>query len=209
MTSPAQRRSLDAIQAMIDIMPGPAADQVAAALHAAVCEGSPEVRLAQREHALGFLAGMIGEEMGVRARSDRRPPRVPRASYDRGRPESAPTSHKLVRAHGSWIKACRAASALGPESDRDASPGKPWPTPSLGRRRNPSYSREEIIAAVAEVAGSLGCKPGELSSHGYYTYVDEGRKRARSTGAPPPARWPTQRSIERFFKSWRSVLAAQ
>lgn len=60
---------------------------------------------------------------------------------------------------------------------------------------------------MIDVARRLKRDPATLTSNVYYSYVAEMRRRARGSGAPPP-RWPTQRSVERFFSGWCSVRAA-
>jgi len=160
----------------------------------------------RRTEELGHLAELVRAELAERRPGDRRPPRVPRKAYDRDRPPGAPSSRALVRRHGSWLAACRAAAALD-AGERPASPGKPWATPSLGRRRNPDYTREDVVEAVIEVAKRLDRDPSHLTSTAYYSYVAEMRRILARRGTPPP-RWPTQRSVERHFKSWNAVRKA-
>src|SRR5690606_23694128 len=153
-----------------------------------------------------LLAQLVRAELAERPPGDRRQPRVPRTAYDRDRPPGAPSSRALVRRYGSWLAACRAAAALD-AGEHVSSPGKPWATPSLGRRRNPGYTREEVIEAVIEVARRLDRDPSHLTSTAYYSYVAEMRRIIAHRGAPPP-RWPTQRSVERHFKSWSELRCA-
>jgi hypothetical protein len=187
---------------MVNAMPLEAAEELDRALRSALAAPEP-TPVARRELSLGPLAAMVVAELERRDPDDGRPPRIPRRDYDRASPEGAPTSHVLVRKYGSWVEACRAAHAL-PDKGRVPGGSKPWQTPSLGRRRNRDYTPEEVFEAVIEVARRLGKAPGELSSHTYYAYVAEIRRRARQAGADPP-RWPTQRSVERFFAVWEDV----
>lgn len=68
----------------------------------------------------------------------------------------------------------RAATALD-AGEHPVSPGKPWATTSLGRRRNPDYTREEVIEADMEVAKCLDRDRSHPTSTAYYSYVAEMR----------------------------------
>jgi len=193
---------LRAIEAMLFALSAPAAKALERAMRACLAVPEPP-RHEQRQTSLGHLAGLVLADLEQRDPEDRRPPRVPRKDYDATRPPEAARSAVLVRKYGGWVEACAAARALAGKG-RKAGDGKPWETSALGGRRGRNYERWEIIDAVIEVAGKLDRDPQELTSHAYYTWVAEMRRRAQKNGSPPP-RWPTQRSVERFFSSWSAV----
>lgn len=129
-------------------------------------------------------------------------PRPQRQLYDRWRPTGSTSSKTLVKAYGSWARACRAAwtAAGGPPQ---LPPLQPWRNTSPGRRP-PPYDRGEVISAVLACAGEIGRVP---SSSAYYAWAGQKRRRARQNGAPPP-RIPTLRSVKRHFGGWAEVRAA-
>lgn len=184
------------IGVMLDDLPRAALVEVEAAL-ARRLEPPPGASNA-RQHELGALARQL-------ARSGPDAPRLTRTAYDAGRDPGDPSGRTLAARYGSWVKACRAAAALTRSSAAVGGP-KARPTPSLGRRRPHTYTREEVIRAVREVARALDREPGQLSSSAYYEWVADRRQRARARGAEPP-RLPTQRSVERHFDSWSEVLS--
>lgn len=128
--------------------------------------------------------------------------RLQRQTYDQLRPAGSTSSKTLVKAYGSWARACRAAETAS-DSQAGLAPLQPWRNVTA-RRRRPTYTREEIISAVLACAGEIGRLP---SSGAYYKWAAQKRRRARQQGAPPPV-IPTQRSVERHFKGWADVRAA-
>ena len=200
-----RERTSAPVVAMIEALPAGALDELERAARYALAPAPPSPSEI-RERQIGYLAELVAVEMASRLPENGRPPRVPRNEYERTRPPGAASSRALAERHGSWLKACRAAHGLA-GGGRIVGDGKPWATPSLGRRRRTDFTREEVIDAVVVVARRLDCEPGTLTSNAYYGFVAEMRRRSKARGAAPPS-WPTQRSIERFFASWREVRAA-
>ncbi len=204
------------VVAMIEQLSRELRARIAGALEATI---EPEVTpAARRGSRLEHLAEMVLEREAERSRSAateaRRPRRsgklVDRKEYDRGRPTGALSSRALVNEFGSWRDACQAALSWT-RSDQAGirSPGRrPWASSTRGRRRPPTYTRAEVLAAVRLCADALGRDPLELSSHAYYTWAARQRRLARRRGAEPP-RLPAQRSVERHFPNgWATVREA-
>lgn len=147
-------------------------------LLAADLDGPPaavEIRLA----TLGFLASLlIGEpERGCEFRD------CERDEYDRLRPDSAPSSRRLVDIYGSWSRVCRAAYGLRADGTTEG-PGKPWPTGNRGKGERNDYTREEVIAAVKLCAKELRAS-GLVSpptSWQYDEWVRRHKLAAKTTG---------------------------
>lgn len=99
----------------------------------------------------------------------------------------------------SWTKACRAAAGL---LDPDST-AKPWAHGRTGKRAAPRYTRDEVVRAVIACAAAIGRMP---SSHAYYTWAAEQRRRAKKTDAV--ARYPSQRTVEHHFGYWAQVAGA-
>lgn len=133
-----------------------------------------------------------------------------RQLYDRLKPAGAARSQTLVETHGSWVRACRAATAERERLGHDVEehylePLQPWKNPTRGRRRPPDYTDEEIIDAVIACAGEINRIP---TSNAYYSWAADKRRRARANRSAPPLRIPTQRTIDRHFRGWDQVREA-
>ncbi len=153
----------------------------------------------ERSNQLAFL-------MELQAAHGRTPQRK---LYDQLRSPGSAKSQTLVKKHGSWIRACRAATAererLGQRVEQHhLKPLRAWKNPTRGQRRPANYTVEEIIRAVLTCSAEIGRLP---TSNAYYDWAAAARRRARQLGAPPP-RIPTQRSVERHFASWDEVREA-
>jgi hypothetical protein len=181
--------------AMIDALEPEAMREVALLLDTRL---TPLVSAEERRfRELGFLAEILDVP-------DARDPRSPRTTptryyYDEHKPPGAPQAQRLCERYGSWTKACRAARGLiGTEPGARA-----WTHGFTGKRKPPKYTRDEVIRAVLKCAAMIGRIP---SSHAYYTWAARERGRAKQTGKT--VRYPAQRSVERFFKSWSAVRQA-
>lgn len=156
------------------------------------------VRLAvpaeRRESELGFLAAILGLPEAMGPSSARATPL--QSYYDDHRPESSPSGRRLCPNYGSWTKACRAAGGFADP----ASGAKPWTHGETGGRAAPRYTREEVVGAVGACAAAIGRMP---SSHAYYTWAAEQRRRAKKTGAV--ARYPSQRTVKHHVGGWAEV----
>lgn len=187
----------DVLRAMIDTLPREALLELEAAL-ASDLSPAPTASEA-RSQELGQVAAMLAE-LPVSAR------RLTRSTYDRQRTPEAPSSSTLVNRYGSWVRVRRAARALTDGDYSTTGTARAWATPTRGRRRPPDYTRGEVIRAVRRCAAAIGRPVDQLTSSAYYEWVAAERRRARERGAEPP-RLPTQRSVERYFKSWASLRA--
>ncbi len=152
----------------------------------------------RREEELGLLHSMLEEagctEAGIR--------RIPRIDYDARRSPPSPPSKVLVERYGSWLRACQAAAGLRAPKGEQAG-RRPWSIRTLGNRRPPAYTRDEVLDAVRRCAVAVDRIP---SSNVYYRWAAYWHRRAREEGAAPP-RLPAQRSVERHFNSWSEVRA--
>lgn len=151
----------------------------------------------RREAELGFLASLLGLPEAMDPGSPRTTPR--QSWYDEHRPSDAPSGRRLCRRYGSWAKACRAAEGLS----HPGSGARPWAHARTGKRAAPRYTRDEVVRAVITCAAALGRMP---SSHAYYTWAAERRRRAKETGAV--ARYPSQLTVEHHVGHWAEVTRA-
>jgi hypothetical protein len=167
--------------AMFDVLEGEAINELVVVLGVRLVPG--ETALERRGHELGYLASIL--EL-PEARDPSSPRTTPRQSwYDEHRPPRSPSGRRLCKQYGSWTKACRAAERLVDTS----SSAKPW----TGKRAAPRYDRDGVIRAVISCAAAIGRMP---SSHAYYTWAAEQRRRAKKTGKV--ARYPAQRTVEHY-----------
>jgi hypothetical protein len=142
-----------------------------------------------RAETLGFLADLLAKQpvfvLPFRA--------IERKTYDELRPAAAPTSQRLVRAFGSWLGVCRAADGVLSDG-RKARPGTVASRAAYGPRP-PTYTRDEVIAAVQRCASAMGRTP---SSHNYHCWSIGEPARARRHGEM--SRLPAYRVICRLFR---------
>jgi hypothetical protein len=151
----------------------------------------------RHESELGFLASILQLPEAMDPTSPRSTPR--QSWYDEHRPPGSPSGRRLCKLYGSWTKACRAAGGHV-ESTSDA---KPWVHGRTGKRAAPRYTRDEVVSAVIACAAAIGRMP---SSHAYYTWSAEQRRRAKKTGKV--ARYPAQRTVEHHIGYWGDVRNA-
>lgn len=151
----------------------------------------------RRETELGFLASLLELPEAMGRNSARSTPL--QSFYDEHRPTGSPSGRRLGKRYGTWTKACRAARGyLDPELG-----AKPWTHDNVGRRATPHYDRDEVVRAVIACGAAIGRMP---SSHAYYTWAAEQRRRAKKTGAV--ARYPAQRTVEDHVGYWAEVTRA-
>jgi hypothetical protein len=181
--------------AMIDALERDTIDELVIVLGARLAPGKTPVE--RRGHQLDFLASVLDLPEAMDPRSPRKTPR--QSWYDKNRPAGAPSGRRLCSQYGSWTKACTAAAGhLDP-----ASGAKPWTHGRTGKRAAPRYTRDEVVRAVITCAAVIGRMP---SSHAYYTWAAEQRRRAKKTGAA--ARYPAQRRVEHHVGGWGDVRRA-
>lgn len=210
-----QRQSikLAPVEAMLAALERPALVELERALTITL---AVPVTAAERRHTeLGFLAELLWEQQRVHetaGRSEDFIAREPQHEYDQSRPATAPSGASLSRRYGSWMAACRAAAAVIHTDDRRQSQdavGKPWATPTRGRQKPAPYTWAEVDAAIRACASDLGIPVTQLTSNRYYDWVRAQRSAARRRGLDPlQIRLPTQRSVERHSRGWRSVITA-
>lgn len=153
--------------------------------------------VAWRESELGFLASILGLPEATGSSSARETPL--QSYYDEHRPTGSPSGRRLCRRYGSWTKACRAAGGVIDPASRV----KSWAHGRTGKRVAPRYTRDEVVGAVISCAAAIGRMP---SSHAYYTWAAEQRRRAKKTGAF--ARYPSQRTVVHHVGGWAQVTRA-
>jgi hypothetical protein len=157
----------------------------------------PPAPAERHETELGFLASILALPEAMDPTSPRSTPR--QSWYDEHRPPGSPSGRRLCKVYKSWTKACRAA---GGHVD-PASGAKSWTHGRSGKRAAPRYTRKEVVRAVIACAAAIGRMP---SSHAYYMWAAEQRRRAKKTGAA--ARYPAQRTVEHHVGGWAEVRRA-
>lgn len=114
-----------------------------------------------------------------------------------------PAVTTLIDAYGSYDRALATAVRY---CERRAA-GRGAGTSALHARRwMPTYTRQEVIAAIRRCRQDLALQDWPPSTV-FYRYVDAGRRAARITGGDDP-RLPSRRQLRRCFESFAQAVAA-
>ena len=161
---------------MIKAAPAEAMLEVASALHARL--NAPATPAQRRVSELGALAALLDEH----PQDPDYLPSVTEDDYDQRQirtGSTAPSAETLARRYGGWSRACVAAWTLQIDGTKREPGANPWPSPILGKRAVPEYTRDECIASIQACAKAIGRRP---SSSDFITWRINRLARARSRG---------------------------